>query len=775
MKKWKISSLKIENFKPFENTSIDFRTASMITLDGPNGFGKTSIFDALELLFTGVIQRIINTNDATVAKRSRKKQFEENIYWNRNKEGDIAIRAELINQDSGESIFLARVATIADLSNPDNNAPDNFSIFKLYEISSIDSDKFGESLDSKALESILGENFLKNFSLLNYLEQGQNRYLYSTDATERKKGIEHLINTDKLTRQISYCSELESIITESYTGKVHTDLQAELNEKIKQLSGQFQDAENSVDFKRLSTATPSPCWDVEQPLSAVNDTDIETLIRELRNIFRIYQNFDEVLTRKANSNIDEFLKREVDIKLALQLGSEVAGYEGLKVKESTLVGLDHDLLIFRKPASEINEVDLNGLKNAADLVGVNSLIEARDLIKSDSAAKNAKLVNLLNAHAELLRRHQECEDLEISGCPFCGLSWATYAALEEAAVNNAERIRSEIDASAQKLEETVRSIQDLLNLQITAFTQQRDLVAKDFDSVLFKALTAAESKFSIISEVALQLVNYGVSKDLSFTADDAALLLRFNEAKGIIATAKKPEKDVLPLDWSSSLEMAFLNASDITSLSVSDFENKESYLRAAHSKFKSEEYKSKVAELDKLSSRIEAGKKIKAKIVNLRRQLDDTAKQYAKKTIGDIELLFHIYSGRLIQNYQRGLGLFIVSGKGDILKFNTALKSDHDAILSMSSGQIASLGLAFFLTLNRVYALNPFILIDDPVQSMDEINIASLSDLLRVELSDRQILLSNHEMEVSTYIRYKFKRAGLSQASFSMLPRNITE
>ena len=35
------------------------------------------------------------------------------------------------------------------------------SIFKLYEVSSIDSNKFGDSLDSKALESILGENFLK--------------------------------------------------------------------------------------------------------------------------------------------------------------------------------------------------------------------------------------------------------------------------------------------------------------------------------------------------------------------------------------------------------------------------------------------------------------------------------------------------------------------------------------------------------------------------------------------------------------------------------------
>jgi len=774
MKKWKISSLKIENFKPFENTSIDFRTASMITLDGPNGFGKTSIFDALELLFTGVIQRIINTNEATVAKRSRKKQFEENIYWNRKKEGDIAIRAELINQDSGESIFLARVASVADLLIPDNNAPDNFSIFKLYEIDSIDSNTFGEDLDSKALEDILGENFLKNFSLLNYLEQGQNRYLYSTDATERKRGIEHLINTDKLTGQISYCAELEKILTLSYTGKEHTDLQAELLEKVKQLSGQFQDTENTVNFKRLSTALPSPSWDVEQPLSAANDIDIETLIHELRDIFKVYQNFDEVLIREANSRIDEFLKREADIKLALQLGAEIAGYEELKVKDSSVIGLDHDILIFKKPASEIKETDLESLKNSVDVVGIKGFIEARDLIQADSTEKNTKLVTLLNAHAELLQRHQECDDLEMSDCPFCGLSWETYSALEEAAKNNAERIRAEIDVSAKKLEETIKSLQDSLSFQIAALTQQRDLVSKDFDSGLFKALTAVQAKFSIISEVVLQLVGYGVSQELKFTADEATLLLRYNETKDIIAAVKKPESEVLPLGWSSILKMAFLNTSDITSLSVSDFENKESYLRIAHSKFKSEEYKSKMAELDKLSAKIAAGKKIKANIVKLRGELDKTAKQYAKKTIADIELLFHIYSGRLIQNYQRGLGLFIMSGKGDILKFNTAEKSDHDAILSMSSGQIASLGLAFFLTLNRVYALNPFILIDDPVQSMDEINIASLSDLLRVELSDRQILLSNHEMEVSTYMRYKFKRAGLSQASVSMLPQNLS-
>jgi exonuclease SbcC len=98
--------------------------------------------------------------------------------------------------------------------------------------------------------------------------------------------------------------------------------------------------------------------------------------------------------------------------------------------------------------------------------------------------------------------------------------------------------------------------------------------------------------------------------------------------------------------------------------------------------------------------------------------------------------------------------------------------SEHDAILSMSSGQIAALGMAFFLTLNKVYASNSFVLIDDPVQSMDEINVASLCDLFRVEFNDRQILISNHEESISNFIRYKYKRAGLTQLPINMLETN---
>ena len=53
------------------------------------------------------------------------------------------------------------------------------------------------------------------------------------------------------------------------------------------------------------------------------------------------------------------------------------------------------------------------------------------------------------------------------------------------------------------------------------------------------------------------------------------------------------------------------------------------------------------------------------------------------------------------------------------------------------------------------------ILIDDPIQCMDDINMISFVELLRREFSDCQIILSTHEENFSNFIRYKFKKYGL--------------
>ncbi|TOO98359.1 recombinase RecF, partial [Vibrio parahaemolyticus] len=162
-------------------------------------------------------------------------------------------------------------------------------------------------------------------------------------------------------------------------------------------------------------------------------------------------------------------------------------------------------------------------------------------------------------------------------------------------------------------------------------------------------------------------------------------------------------------------------------------------------------------------------------LVQVETKLKHAQTDYMNRTIGQMESLFHIYSGRLLQNYQSGLGVFIdtpdAQRKTAAMNFTTARDSQHDATLSMSSGQISALSLSLFLALNKKYAKTAFVFIDDPTQCMDEINIASLSDLLRVELRDRQVIISTHEQDISDYLCYRYGKAGLSRKQVNLLEK----
>ncbi|MDD1830102.1 hypothetical protein LRP52_49130, partial [Photobacterium sp. ZSDE20] len=57
-------------------------------------------------------------------------------------------------------------------------------------------------------------------------------------------------------------------------------------------------------------------------------------------------------------------------------------------------------------------------------------------------------------------------------------------------------------------------------------------------------------------------------------------------------------------------------------------------------------------------------------------------------------------------------------------------------------------------------------------QCMDEINIASLSDLLRVELRDRQVIMSTHEQDIANYLIYRYSKAGLSHQKINLLQKH---
>ena len=67
------------------------------------------------------------------------------------------------------------------------------------------------------------------------------------------------------------------------------------------------------------------------------------------------------------------------------------------------------------------------------------------------------------------------------------------------------------------------------------------------------------------------------------------------------------------------------------------------------------------------------------------------------------------------------------------------------------------------LTLNKIYGAEKFscLLIDDPVQTMDDLNVASLVELMRSEFKEYQMIVSTHEEDFSRFIRYKYEKYNL--------------
>jgi len=178
-------------------------------------------------------------------------------------------------------------------------------------------------------------------------------------------------------------------------------------------------------------------------------------------------------------------------------------------------------------------------------------------------------------------------------------------------------------------------------------------------------------------------------------------------------------------------------------------------------------------EIRELVTRLLHLENLKGKLSELDKIYSDEISEFRNDLITDIEIPLYLYTGKILQNYQRGLGVFIKNTPSSkSIKFVPSYESEHEIIHSFSSGQLSGFVIAFMLVMNKVYTSrkNEFntILIDDPVQTMDDINIASLVEVLRNEFSDKQLLLSTHEDNKAGYIMYKFNKYGIDSEYFDV-------
>jgi len=148
-------------------------------------------------------------------------------------------------------------------------------------------------------------------------------------------------------------------------------------------------------------------------------------------------------------------------------------------------------------------------------------------------------------------------------------------------------------------------------------------------------------------------------------------------------------------------------------------------------------------------------------------KLEDATKEFVTRRLEDVSsLLQKIYSKvdphptfraiRLITSFshRRGrLDPYVIDPDSDI--------GDHDPFAVMSSSQINVVALSIFLSLNLGIPNIPLktLMLDDPLQSLDDINFLGFIDLIRRTRGDggRQIFISTHDNRLSGLLKRKLR------------------
>lgn len=763
-----VKRLEVRNFKVFEKLELTLDSNHLIVLDGPNGFGKSSFFDALELLLTGKIRRYIELEELTVDRRSLKagcpwlfKQARENDW--------LSIRAEIMVDE--QSRFLERGASKAMLDGHRGVADLRLP---LYELADFKAER-GEAISQEEayLAALLGEQYQRDFELFHYVEQEENTRLLKQKEKDRQGQIAHLFDIGDIQDKINNITQASAKIGKLCNPQKNAELK-KLKDKWEAAKQQMLPAGSSVAYDRMITVTDQP-WDREVlEFDAQQFEQWLSVDGELFRVRRFTENFAHYENKIYNNELVKRLLPKKDLQERLLMF-----YRSLELREKwakDIACYDSAVIISDAFKDIIKAVNENSLVITAPLVTLlpetlspeefqQQVADLKRLLSTTDKVQecHAGLMQTREQMVRAFREHQShCDSTNI--CPTCGHPWPTAVALLEGIEN--QRIMLE-DLAAQQNNQFSQALASFrLNWQ-----EPIEVLLQPCLQQMKENIERKRQLISLSEEQILWLKNYYeqlLAADISFKdllSDNFEPIMQqtIDELERRVHEKFEPVDDSCIYDDFERIYREIFNNDHlaVNKITPQQLELKRLYLGQLHSIASSKYVSECELVYSKAALAIKKSNQMKIHLQKLKKIYEDEKRSYLESIVKEIEILFHIYSGRLMQSYQQGLGIFIESD-GNSIAFNETPGHEHDAVFSMSSGQLSALVLSFTLALNQRYAKHTLLLVDDPVQTLDEINVAGFIELLRTEFQDRQIIMSTHEDRMSAYFRYKYKKFGMS-------------
>lgn len=858
----KIKKILIKNFKNIKETRIIDFQENVTLFVGPNGFGKTTIFDAIELSLTGKIRRI-EESDYSDGRSSF-----STPYFQNNPEEDTFIELTLTN-DEGSTLIVSSLYKSSMNAEGSNVPKFSFSKFKRtvrFEPEPLeDLDGLSERDIQKVISQFLGyesEDYSlgDTFDLFHYIQQDETAYYLKQKEKDRKEQLNFLLNIGNYVNRKNRLERLKSVLSSS-----KKELKAK-KDKLKTspikndtpYSKLPLRADNDFDFNKESIV-----FDGE--LSNESLTMYLSEIEKLQGFRNSFSPKDYFLRKQSEQFEREVLEdkdficyliiREIfenqenieSIKQNHSLISNEKNYSYFLLKNyiEQLETLENDSRIFKRGKIleslldvEIDKLNIESIKNSlSDFVGWEFgkvWFETFDSKLTNYKIKKEQLddgTDSINKLLEIRNRLKEHSDNKHSECVFCGYDWIESKNLLLAYEETTNQLRKnltnfEIEVSNLveelnklkielqnqiKIEQeklfvlpddflaVIRSISNydfpesfsnlvVLNSETTPLLVDKSASLQKFEILKKELISSLQEKLLIPNEVYgtfLRVVNKSVDfekllEKYSILAEESIRefeisfgllpisLHKFEENEDRLLVFLEELRSQIVFDYSKSL--------DPQNLFDKYFASKEKTFEDCTTERISQkrEYIINQFELQSLTmfnqieNRLQIIERTITYLQQRVRELNNNIKSYQEQMIQKLKLPFYMYTAKILQNYQQGMGVLLTTQNNSNIRFIANSNSEQDVMYQLSSGQIAVISFAFTLALNTTFKISKefkFLSIDDPIQDMDSMNVYALIDLIRHSLSGYQIIMSTHNDGSAMFIKYKFELFSDSEIS----------
>lgn len=755
-------SLCIKNFKYITSNKplkFDFMNSNIVILDGQNGYGKTTLFDAIEVLVTGKIKHFNPSlqNRKTETLGTLANDIDKNI-----------VISAILSSDVSDEISVERKLLCKS----------EFQSIITLNDQEISQEELYDKLD-------LSSNM---FDIGTYISQSESLDFLQNKYKNRKDYVSSLLDDTEITDKIQVLKSVQECI-QGRVEKEIVDKEKQIDEVGKKVNEIKRQAEHIVMNAELPGKNIRLFDEVEYEFDVIKleqGVTYETVVQQLKQIEGFIENYDEYIRYKDNAIIRELIESPKQLYMALFYQQEI---ELLNKKESLikeLVTCKELLMNYTNSVWSVDERLFDKIRIKPEIVTTiktSLLNQKKEQSQLDDADK--VLAQMTKARRGLIKEFYNAAEsgkYNKNKCPLCGTE---FADIDTAIIETEQFIKNIHTDGIKRIEDLETQITNLFQKEIIpvlkAFLEENKVLIKMDDTLSGCRNLSVEKLQQLLNKVKIpEFRSQEIEKfDIQEFSQQYENLLKKLQEKEVPNKIIFQEKQI---ELYKSIHNTYYH-NEKPYHTVKELQSKEQYVAKLFNDNLSIQLSTEETRLKKLKGDYEEYKKktdaMTDAVKTLVSKYEDANKEYQTKLLNAIKIPLMVYSGRIIQNYPLGLGIRAII-KTNQLVFEAVSKSGSDVYNILSTGQLNGLSIAFLLSIKNVYGNAnglDILLIDDPLQTIDDISAISLADLL-TQQGIGQIVLSTHEEAKAALLRYKFKRAGMSvleQNMQALYMKTVTE